>query len=346
MPRIIDPQSLRFTGSRFLETEALRRLPHAPASPLSAHGVTAQDARTLTRSSMLFAQDRGTDVHLVPGLPLYDYDQDAWLRSNDLILRSACAHNGGEHVDRKPLLALVAPGPKAMAKPDALIERLLDHPVAGLYVQPINFNPTADSLEKLARVVQFVAQLQAAGFKVIVGRVGAFGLILQALGIPVFDSGIGMAEAHDLASLNRVETERAKSAAKEKGGGGAAGRVYVEPLKTTMPAKVAAHLVRDESVRHHFACNLGCCRFRALEDLPSRARPHYLYVRRAEVDQMRKLEIAAMRLHHVETKLRAAQDLSEVARRSFETVGLHQRFDHIERWLGLLAREQGLALAS
>lgn len=178
-----------------------------------------------------------------------------------------------------------------------------------------------------------------------VGRVGAFGLVLQSLGVTAFDSGLGLAESHNLASLNRRLTDRERQRRAEKGGGGPASRVYLEALKTTLPAKVAEVVVRREELRQYFACSLGCCRFRALDDLGSRARMHYLHVRRAEVDKATALPIAAMRLHQMETQLREASDLAARLHRALPDAGLPD-FGHLDRWLGLIAREQNAALAA
>lgn len=340
--RIIDPQTLRFSGPRFLDTETLRRLPYAPDRPLTPNLVDERAARTLARDSMLYAQQRGTDIHLAAGVPLHDNDLPAWRGANDRLLTAACASNGSTDIDRKPLLALIAPGAKALTDPESVIDRLLDHPIDGVYLQALRLAPTRDSLEKLARFAQFAAAIRDAGFPVVVGRVGAFGLVLQALGIALFDSGLGLAESHDLASLNRRITDRERE---RKGKGGPPGRVYFEPLKTTMTSAAAAQLLAHETLRQHLVCRLGCCRFRALEDLPGRARAHYLYARRSEVDRLRSMPVAAMRLHEVETQLRAARDLAEVARRVAPDAGLPS-FEHLDRWLGLLAREQQLALAA
>jgi hypothetical protein len=342
--RVIDPQTLRFTGLRYLETESLMRLPYAPAQPIRAEEFNESAARELARGSMAYAQDRGTDVYLAAGVPLYDRDTENWIRHNEQLLAFSCALNGSAALERKPLLAQIAPGPKALANPDAIVRRLLDYPIDGVYVQALRLNPVVDSVEKLARFVQFVAAIRDAGFDVLVGRVGAFGLVLQALGISVFDSGLGLAEAHDLASLNRPVTQRDKERRAQKSGG-PPGRVYLEPLKTTVMAKVARNLLGLDSVRHHLTCTLGCCRFRALDELPGRARSHYLYTRRREVDRMRSLSVAAMRLHETETQLRAASDLGSVLRRAAPDAGL-PRLDHLDRWLGLLGREQQLALAA
>ncbi len=343
--RIFEPQSLRFVGQNFLETDALMRLPYAPKKPITAQSFGIEEARALSRDVLVFGQERGADAHLAPGLPLFDSDADLWLRHNDALLAAAAAVNGGADVERRPLIAQVAPGTKAMADPQRVINMLLDHPIDGVYVQALRLNPTKDSLEKLARFTEFLLALRDEGFSVLAGRVGAFGLVLQALGINGFDSGLGMAEAHDLASLNRPLTDKAKQRRAEKKGGGPSTRVYLGPLKTTLTAKAASIILEDPSLRHHFACTLGCCRFRALEDLASRARKHYIYERRAEVERARGLPIAAMRLPDIESQLRSASDLATRVRKALPDAGLPD-FDHLDRWLGLLAREQDAALAA
>ena len=345
VPRIIEPQSLRFVGENFLETDALSRLPYAPPEPITAQTFDAMQARTISRGALVYGHDRGADFHMIPGLPLFDKDLELWRRHNTELLAAGCAANGGADIDRRPVIAQVAPGPKAMTNPSAVIEMLLDHPIDAVYVQALTLNPTKDSLEKLARFVQFVLAIRAAGFPVVVGRVGAFGLVLQSLGIDAFDSGLGLAESHNLASLNRRLTERERARRAEKGGGGPQSRVYLQSLKTTLPAKSALAIVQNDQLRHHFACSLGCCRFRALDDLGARARTHYLHVRRSEVDSAKALPIAAMRLHQVESQLREASDLAARLRRTLPDVELPD-FGHLDRWLGVLAREQGAALAA
>ena len=347
VPRMIDPQSLRFVGERYLETDALLRLPYAPRHPITAHEFDAKHADRLARGGLEFAQDRGTDLFLAPTLPLFDGNSALWMQHAEAVLKASCAHNGAGDIERRPLLAQVAPGARALSRPDDIIRWLLDYPIDGVYIQPLRLNPVKDSLEKLARFVQFAAAIRDAGFKVMVGRVGAFGLVLQALGIQVFDSGLGQAEAHDLASLNRRISESERRRRAEGDSAGPQGRVYLEALKTTVPAPVAKSILGCDSIRSRFTCSLGCCRFRALGELPERARPHYLYVRRSEVDSMRNLGIAAMRLHQIETQLRAARDLGSTVRRALENEAASPvEFAHLDTWLGLLAREQALALVA
>lgn len=181
-----------------------RDFPMPPLSPSRCSTSIATKPGPLALGSMRYAQDRGTDVHLVPGLALPDADLQAWTDHNDRILEAACAANGSTDIDRLPILALVAPGAKAIASADRVLDRLLDYPIAGVYVQATNLKPTQDSVEKLATFVQFLDEIRKHELPVVIGRVGAFGLILQALGLGPFDSGLGHAEAHELANLNRI----------------------------------------------------------------------------------------------------------------------------------------------
>lgn len=344
---IVDPQSLRFTGARYLEVDALAALPYAPVRPVVINEFTAATAADFTRRALAFEQSSGADVYLAPGLPLYDHDLSAWEQANEAILAAACSANGGADLDRKPMLALVAPGARAMREPEKAVDRLLDFPVDGIYLQPLRLNPLRDSLEKLARFVQFAHALRETGLPVVVGRVGAFGLVLQALGVTAFDSGLGQAEAHDLATLNRPLSDAERRRRKEKGGAGPAQRVYLEPLMTTLGGDAAASILADGALRHRFTCKRSCCRFRGFENFGERARQHYLWTRQGEVEALRKRPVPAMRMTHVESQLRGARDTALVVRRSLESRDLPAPdFTHLDRWLGLLAREEQLALAS
>ena len=287
-------------------------------------------------------------MYLAPGLPLGDRSLELWLDANDRLLTAACSANGSRDLDRKPLLATVAPGARAQAHPELVVNRLLDYPIDGVYVQALRLDPVRDSLEKLARFVQFVHEIGRVGLPVIVGRVGAFGLVLQALGVPIFDSGLGHAEAHDLSSLNRPLTERERERREAKdGGGGPASRVYFEILKTTLQAKHAQAIVDTHGLSSRFVCRRGCCRFRGLETLVERGRQHYLWTRADEVAALRSTPVPAMRLAQVESDLRTAKETAAVVRRALAltTPGLPS-FGHIDRWLRLLAREQQLALTA
>ena len=340
--RFIDPQTLRFVGENFVETNRLSRLPYAPDRPIRASAFSSDDAKELALGTLAYEQDRGADAYIVPALPSADHDLHLWSRHNANLLEAACTANGGTDIDRKPLVAQIAPGGVAQQRPGSVIDLLMDHPVDAVYVQPLRLNPIADSLEKLARVVQFIEALRSTNLPIIVGRVGAFGLVLQSLGATAFDSGLGLAETHDLAQLNRPLTEKERAARADGKGGGAARRIYLSQLKTTLPASAAELILQHPALRHNFTCTLGCCRFRALEELGARSRTHYLFTRGAEVDALARLPLQSLRVGYIESQLQQAIDLGDRVSRAVPHESLPD-FGHLRRWLGLLAREQEAA---
>jgi hypothetical protein len=343
--RLIDPQTLRFVGENFVEINRLSRLPYAPDRPIRASSFSAEDAKELAAGALVFQQDRGVDAYIAPTLPLADHDLHLWSRHCASLLEAACAANGSVDIERKPLLAEVAPGSLVQQDPRSVVDLLMDHPVDGIYVQPLRLNPVKDSLEKLARFVQFMEALRSTRLPIVVGRVGAFGLVLQSLGATAFDSGLGMAESHDLAQLNRPLTEKERAARAAGNGGGAERRIYLSQVKTTLPASATNLILQNGGLRHNFTCSLGCCRFRAIEELGSRSRSHYLYTRSSEVEALSRIPVQALRIGHMETQLQQAVDLSDRIQKAMPE-GAIPDFGHLRRWLGLLAREQEGALAA
>lgn len=137
------------------------------------------------------------------------------------------------------------------------------------------------------------------GIPVIASRVGAFGLVLQALGVNAFDSGLAQAEATNLAQLNRPVTERERERRREGKGGGPDKRIYLEALKTTMKGKHAAAILKRPGLRSRFVCSHGCCQFRGFEDLPARRRQHFLWSRDAEVSAIKERPTGGLRRDYV-----------------------------------------------
>lgn len=229
-----------------------------------------------------------------------------------------------------------------MANPQVIVNRLLDYPIAGVYVQPLRLDPVRDSLEKLGLYVRFLQAIATEGIPLVAARVGAFGLVLQALGIPAFDSGLAQAEASDLASLNRPLTERERERRRAGRGGGPDRRIYLESLKTTITGKHADRIIKERGLRGRFVCTHGCCQHRGFEDLPARRRQHYLWVRDAEVAALRGCPTSGLRRDLVHERLRDAQESARLVRRLFASTTDAPQFAHLDRWIGLLAREQAI----
>lgn len=345
VPQLIDPQTIRFCGGRFLQVEKLRQLPYAPSAPITADGAAAKVADELVRGALEFQSRAGAACYIAPAMPYFDRDPGFWLRLNDRMLAIASALNGTGEIPWRPLIAQVVPGPRALAEPELIINRLLDHPIDAVYVQAQRLNPVRDGLEKLAQYARCLMRLKAEGLPPIAGRVGSFGLVLQALGIPSFDSGLNQAEAFDLSSLNRPLTEFEQERRKRARGGDR--RVYFEPLKTTLKGRHAIAIVENRTLRGRFTCGLGCCQHRGFEDLADRRREHYLWVRAHEVEALRDTPTGALRIDLVHEQLRDAREHGAAVRRALArgTADVPD-FDHIDRWIGVLSHEGGLAAAA
>lgn len=342
VPQLVDPQTLRFTGERFLTVSQFERVPYRPAAPIRADSFTPSDARELARKVLRFEQEVGASWYLAAALPYYDRDLQSWLRHNDQLLAASCAANGGAELDRRPLIAQVAPGRQLLAHPELVIDRLIDHPINAVYVQPLTLDPVKDGVEKLVQYVRFLRSIGEAGLPVIASRVGAFGLVLNALGVPAFDSGLAQAEACNLAALNRAPSQRELEGSVKRAGPDR--RVYLEQLKTTLTGRHAVAILEDRALRSRVACTLGCCKHRGFEDLAERRRQHYLWVRSHEVELLRECPTEGMRVDLVYEQLRTAREVGAVVNRTLKAHAVEPpSFDHIDRWIAVLAREASLA---
>lgn len=336
VPVLVEPQTLRFTGEAFLATGSFAALPYTPAEQITAGGACQLDADEFARQVLEFEQEKGCAAYISPAWPLHDQDRQQWLAANQTLWQATCAANGSGDIESRPLLAQVAPGRAATEDPDSLIGALMDLPVDGVYVQPLVLNAMKDSVEKLLRYVKLLEDLEESGLPVVASRVGAFGVVLAALGISAFDSGLGLAEASNLASLNRKKTlnERAKKGPK------GSRRIYLNPLRMTLPARQAEMILNHPALAGRFACRLGCCRFQRLDELPERARQHFLWTRNDEVRAIRELETRSMKLDLIHEELRTARETGRLVRRTLmSSLPELPSFDHTDRWIRVLGRE-------
>lgn len=337
VPFLVDTESLRYTDEAFLTVRRLRESPFAPTAPVTpASGSGA--VQSFVAPSLEFQAAAGASAYLSPGVPFGDLHE--WWELEQRLLRAATASVGVD-VPSAPLIAVVAPAGRMLKRPTQIAGQLVDLPLAGVYVQPPRLLPTKDSIEKLVAHVTFLQTLSAVGLHVTAGRVGAFGLVLAAMGLDGFDSGLANAEQYDLAGLHSQarRTGRERQAG-ERSEGGPARRLYLEALKTTLPSKLAAPVLsKDSGLRGRFACTHGCCAIDGFERLPDRSREHYLHVRSAEVDQLRKLPTQNLRTAVVERDLRAAAANAGAALRVLEAAGAQRpSFDHLQRWIAVLNR--------
>jgi hypothetical protein len=178
--------------------------------------------------------------------------------------------------------------------------------------------------------------LASRALPIVAGRVGSFGLIIQALELEAFDSGLARSEQFDLSALNRHRTQtldtQVPSARGDK-------RLYVRQLKTTMPGSTARTLLEFHSLRGQLACDLSCCRFRSFAHLFDRYREHYLRVKCAESADLAGLPSVDMKVDRVHQELATAEETARTVRNAFVTKQLDPPdFRHLDRWLAVLGR--------
>jgi hypothetical protein len=331
---LVDPQALRFADPSFRDVERLTRIPYAPARAVSPDR-TDDEVAQFVRGAMTFQDDHGASARLAVAPPLLDGDFERWLDLHNKMLDAAIALNGRQGFERKPLLAYVAPGRRALMDQQAVVARFADLPIDGVYVQPLRLSATRDGIEKLVLYIRFLQRLEKIGLPAVAGRVGAFGLALLAFGARAFDSGLGEAEAYSYADAVRPPKPRTGDAQ----GPRSPGHVYLESLKSTVRRRDAEAILSRAELRSHFTCSLGCCRFRGFEGLGGRARHHYLWVRVDEVARVGAAPTQSMRLDHVHRGFREARDLSAVVTR---VLAEHQlegpAFEYLDRWLAVLSR--------
>jgi hypothetical protein len=342
VPYLIDPQTLRFSNGAFLAVDQLMKLPYAPSTALTPEAMGRDGQKRFTAEGLGFQQTHSAANYLAPAVPLFDGRN--WNDLNLALLERAVEINGVE-VDHRPLVAMLAPGRRALGNVREAVEPLADLPIVAAYVQPLRLHPTRDGVEKLAQYWSFLAAVQEVGISVIAGRVGPFGLVLQALGLEAFDSGLGEAENFDLAQLNRTARRPRDSSRR---GGGRSRRVYLEGLKTTMLYRhVQPLLAEGNPLRPQLVCSLPCCRWKGFEDLSGRRRQHYLYVRATEVEQVRQLPTSNARLQAVHQQLLAARSHASTAARVLRSAQIDvPSFEHVDRWLGLISRVAGIDVAA
>lgn len=235
----------------FLKRGSFSTLPYTPRELITSESVACVDADAFARAVLEFEQAKGCAAFISPTWPLHNQKLDSWIRASRRLWQATCDANGSGDIEARPLLAQVAPGRAAIEAPDSLVEGLMDLPVDGVYVQPLALDPVNDSVEKLLRYVRLLEAFEEAGLSVIASRVGAFGVVLAALGISAFDSGLGLAEASNLASLNRKKRQSEQSKKGPKG----SRRIYLNPLRTTLAARQAELILGHTGLARRFACN-------------------------------------------------------------------------------------------
>lgn len=332
IPYIVDPESLRFASPAYRDVDRLAALPYAPAAPLSL-ATSLEDIRSLVRGSLDVQGQAGAAAYVVPSVPL-DNNGDALILNRRL--GQAARDVIGIDVDRLPVIMTVAPATRVLRDPAPVARVLSDLPVDEVHVQPLRFRPTELSLASLERYLDYLLALRAVGLPVGAGRVGAFGLVLLALGIDGFDSGLTTAEAFDLSGSVRSASSRrvAKANGDATERGGRRRRFYISQLKTTVMRPVM-DVIDSRALRHRFTTSLPCCAAGFGSHL-EHGREHCLFARNEEASELIALA-PRLRAAVLAGQLAEARDTAAVLTRAVEKTDVRApSFEHLETWRRLL----------
>jgi hypothetical protein len=209
-------------------------------------------------------------------------------------------------------------------------------------VLPVRFSPKVSGVDWLVNYVRFLRSAAEWDLPVVASRAGPFGLVLNALGIRAFDSGLGERESFDLAAQNR-ESKPEEDTGRRNGGPGR--RLYLSRLMTSLPDKVNERIFESLTLRPWFVCDREQCRagYQAQRRHP---REHFAHERPSELEALSQLPIGPMRVQYVSDKLTQAREIGEMVNQVLRSEGHRPiSFEHLETWSAVLSRVSEDALA-
>jgi hypothetical protein len=333
IPWVIEPQSVRFASAGYLGVESIAKLPYAPPNPLDPTRF-GDEHRLMVRSALEFQARHEPAMYVVPSLPVAPASARV-LTAFRALHEYAATLNGSEGIPHRPMLATAYPGTAVLKGRFSVFDRLADRSWAGVYVQPLQLDTKRDSVEKLVSYARFLREGQDSGLRVIAGRPGAFGLVLGAFDIDLFDSGLGGGDSFSLSRLDRPRVPDENGHFR----GGRARPVYLRPLMSALRESDARSVLDSPAIRSQLACDLEECRFGGYQYAIENPRPHFLHCRQAELRALKDQRTSSLRVQLVNGWLQEAIGTARLVNRVRGEAGLPAiDFDYLDRWRGVLAR--------
>jgi hypothetical protein len=332
IPWVVEPQSVRFASAGYASVASIAQLPYAPHAPLDPTRFT-DEHRRMVRTALEFQARHEPAMYVVPSLPVAR--PSARVLNAFQALHEFAATLNGSAIPYRPMLATAYPGIAVLRGRYSVFERLADRSWAGVYVQPLQLDTKRDGVEKLVAYVRFLLQGQQSGLHVIAGRPGAFGLLLGAFGIDLFDCGLGGGDSFSLSRLDRPRLRDETGQLR----GGRARPVYLRPLMSALRASDAGQLLDSPAIRSQLACDVGECRFGGYRYAVEDPRTHFFHSRQAELRALRDQRTASLRVQLVNGWLQDAIGTGRLVNRVRGEVDLDPiDFAYLDRWRGVLSR--------
>jgi len=328
---LIDPQVYRLQSSSFAEHLALMGLPYSPGEAEITPAVFESPGfKSRFVKSVLDYQVEANVTTLVAPAFYVESPNSPWIKVNERLLKESIKQAGHE------IFASLCGSYGTLCKPPEdtdVLKAITSNQVAGILLLVSPFAAANDSPAKLVQYLELLNALNPLGAEVISCRQPAFGLSYMALNLASFDSGIGITEQFDYASLVRPKSRASTSDTTEKQSGGRKVKVYLRQLMTSVSSKVAADILSTSGVAGSFVCNEACCRDSVKGSL-LKSREHFLYSRTTEVREL-KNRLIGWRREHVSQSLISARQLSEKVLTAFPDTPV-RTFRHLDIWLRVL----------
>jgi|SRR5581483_192948 len=325
IPVLIDPLTILWQGQLRPE-DKWAALPFGQADRLEP----ADFGDELRRERMVeavveFQVAHGASVVIPP----YTYASgpgDAWFDRGIDLLRATARYMRRNGI-RLPVVPVLAGQLQTFSDPRQLragIDRFIEASI-NVGPQAIAFcmSPTGganDSYAKILRIFEVVDRLQRAGAPVLALRQGIYGPALAAAGVSGYETGIATRETCDLA--RSIVSRRPPTPGAKRRSGGAALRIYLEPLKRSVPAKLALSLLGDRSMRPRVMCDDERCCPNGVNDTIDKRREHAIRARAKQLAALDAQPHQAWRLHQVAKDARVAADLVHQINRFSRASGL------------------------
>lgn len=287
----------------------------------------------MVRGALEFQAAHEPSMYVVPALPSSKVSARVFRAFTDLHAFAADL-NGSAKIPFRPMLAASYPSYAVMRARFGTFDRL-DRTFAGALVQPLQLNTKQDSVEKLVTYSRFLQTVADGPLPVVACRPGAFGLILAAFGIEIFESSLDGGGSFSGSRLDREP----KPSTDEKRNGGRAKSVYVGALRTALPFDLANEVLKSLSLAAQLGCLIDECRLGGYPFALENPRRHFQHVRQEELRMLRALPSPQYRVPVLVEWLRSSSDLGRAINRIRDEQSKPSiNFGHLDRWVGVVAR--------
>jgi hypothetical protein len=243
--------------------------------------------------------------------------EDEWTTRTIEAMRRTANRCAQQHI-QLPAIAVLSGNRRTLSTVPGLafVERFsraaIDLGVGAIAVSVSPSGKPTDSYDGLTRVAAILDRVRVSGAAPIAWRQGAYGLTMAALGAEGYETGIGQAEATDIAG-HQGRIHNHTPLAEEQEFRRPRRPVYMSRFGRSVPMSAAEVMLHDQRIQGELLCEIpGCCP--TTDDTLERQRHHAV---RARAHQLAELDSQPPRWR-VQRLLRSLESAIGTARRANE----------------------------